>query len=193
MHRFAAICEFKLELQPGNAHLGKNWQCCAACDLNIWRITSKITRALLLCHFKICALFCSVAICGFKLELQYSNAQFGSQLSMFWPVWPWNLTDALKNKGNLFYAIASFVHHFVATCEFRLELPSRNIRIGSKFVFTSDFDLWPLTLTFCFDIMLVLEITPETFMMTRWQGHCEKGVTDRQTDRQIDRQTGGLS
>ena len=28
-----------------------------------------------------------------KLELQTGNAQFGSKLTIFCPVWPWNLTD----------------------------------------------------------------------------------------------------
>ena len=38
------------------------------------------------------------AICGFKMELQSGNAQFGSKLAIFSPVWPWNLTDDLKKQ-----------------------------------------------------------------------------------------------
>ena len=47
----------------------------------------------------------------------------------------------------------------------------------------SDFDLWPLTLTFC---ILSLVITPENFMMIWWWEHSQKGVTEGLTDRQTD-------
>ena len=33
-----------------------------------------------------------------KLKLPSRNAQFGSKSSIFCPVWPWNLTDALKKQ-----------------------------------------------------------------------------------------------
>ena len=43
--------------------------------------------------------------------------------------WPWGTT------GNLFYARASFVHHFVAICEFKLELQSGNPQFCLKWRF----------------------------------------------------------
>ena len=43
-------------------------------------------------HFK--------SIAEFKLELQSGNAQFGSILAIFFPVWPWNLMDNIgKQQG----------------------------------------------------------------------------------------------
>ena len=45
-------------------------------------------------HFK--------SIGEFKLELQSANAQFGSKLAIFSPVWPWKLTDDLEKKGTSF-------------------------------------------------------------------------------------------
>ena len=39
-----------------------------------------------------------IAICGFKMELKSENAQFGSKLAIFRPVWPWNLTDDLEKQ-----------------------------------------------------------------------------------------------
>ena len=49
--------------------------------------------------------------------------QIGFKLSIFQPVWPWNLTDYLeKSTGHLFYATSSFVQHYVAIGEFKLEL-----------------------------------------------------------------------
>ena len=41
-------------------------------------------------HFK--------AIGEFKLKLQSGNAQFGSKSVIFYPVWPWNLTDDLEKQ-----------------------------------------------------------------------------------------------
>ena len=42
----------------------------------------------------------------------------------------------LKTIGYLFYATTSFVHHFVAISEFKLELRSGNVKTGAKFVLT---------------------------------------------------------
>ena len=63
----------------------------------------------------------------------------------FCPVWPWNLTDDLKNNGHFFYAAASFVHHFIAIGEFKLELQSGN----AQFLVKIDILLavWPWNLT----------------------------------------------
>ena len=41
-------------------------------------------------HFK--------AIGEFKGELQSGNAQLGSKLAIFYPVWPWNLMDDLEKQ-----------------------------------------------------------------------------------------------
>ena len=46
-------------------------------------------------HFK--------SIGGFKLQLQSRNAQFGSKLAIFCPVWPWNLMDDLDNTAPLLH------------------------------------------------------------------------------------------
>ena len=40
-------------------NLGQNWQFIAICDLEIWHMTLKNNRALLLWPFKLCASFCS--------------------------------------------------------------------------------------------------------------------------------------
>ena len=88
-----------------------------------------------------------IAISEFKLKLQSRNAQFGSKLAIFlsrvtlkFDEWPW------KTIGHLFYATSSFVHHFVAIGEFKLELQSGNTQIGSKSTFLSrvtlKFDGW---------------------------------------------------
>ena len=57
VQHFAAIDEFKLELQSGNAYFGLNRRFFEPCDLEIWRMTFKNNRAPLLCFFKLFALF----------------------------------------------------------------------------------------------------------------------------------------
>ena len=53
--------------------------------------------------------------------------QIGFKSSIFQPVWPWNLMDDPKKTiEHLFYATLSFVQHFIAIGEFKLELQSGN-------------------------------------------------------------------
>ena len=73
------------------------------------------------------------AISEFKLQLESGNAQFWSKSTIFfWRVtlkfngWP------CKTKGHLFYAISSFVHHFIPIGELQFELQSSNAQFGSK-------------------------------------------------------------
>ena len=89
--------------------------------------------------------------CGeFKLKLQSGNAQFGSKSAIFCPVWPWNLMQDLgKTKQHLFYTTSSFVHHFKAMGEFKMELQSRNSQFRSKsaiFLVPRDLEIWWMTL-----------------------------------------------
>ena len=99
-----------------------------------WKTTKHIpyTTSTYVRHF--------VAINELKLELQSKNAQFGSKLIFLSRVtfkfdrWLW------KTSGHLSYAKSSFVHHFIAICEFKLELRSGNGQIGFWL-----FGPWPLT------------------------------------------------
>ena len=93
-----------------------------------------------------------IAIGEFKLKLQSGNAQFGSKLAIFlsritlkFDEWPW------KTIGHLFYATSSFMHHFVAIGEFKLELQSGNAQFGSKStIFRA---VWPWNLTYDLDLL----------------------------------------
>ena len=53
---FVAISKFRLESQSGNAQFGDYL---VPFDLEIWVVTLKHNKASLLCHFKLCASFCS--------------------------------------------------------------------------------------------------------------------------------------
>ena len=92
-------------------------------------------------HFK--------SIGEFKLELQSGNAQFGSKSAIFlsrvtmkFHGWPW------KTIGQLFYATLTFVHHFKAIGEFKLELQSGNAQFGSKstIFLPCDLEIWRMIL-----------------------------------------------
>ena len=54
------------------------------------------------------------------------NRCFLSRVTFEFDRWPW------KSIGHLFYATSSFVHHFVAIGEFKLQLQSGNAQFGSK-------------------------------------------------------------
>ena len=144
MHPFVAISEFKLELQSGNAQFGSKSTIFQPCDLAIWRMTLKNNRAPLLCYFKLCASFCShrwfqtwVTVRKHPIWVKFDD--FYSRVTLKFNGWPW------KTIGHLFNATASFVHHFVAIGDSKLEIQSGNAQFGSKStIFRA---LWPCNLT----------------------------------------------
>ena len=74
--------------------------------------------------------------------------------------WPW------KTIGHLFYVIASFVSHFVAISELKLELRSGNAQIRAKFILTCvtlTFELWPWP--FAWTSLLSMVISSEILMI----------------------------
>ena len=90
-----------------------------------------------------------VPIGEFKLELQSGNAQSGSNSMLFksrmtlkFDGWP------SKRIGHLFYATSSFVQHFTAIGEFKLELQSGNAQSGSNSAILAlcDLEIWRMTL-----------------------------------------------
>ena len=103
---------------------------------------------------------------------------FLSRVTLKSDEWPW------KTIGHLFYATSSHVHHFVAICEFKLELWSKKAQICKICFDLSDLDLWSLTLTFAWTSHLSMVITPENSMMIRWTEHSASGFSDDQQDHQ---------
>ena len=111
-----------------------------AWDLEIWKMALKNYRAPLLCYFR---LFTFVAINsnssdGPETPTSGQNRRLFSCGTLKFYRWPW------KTIGHLFYITASFVLHFIAMCESKLELRSRNAQTGTKFVLASvtlSFDL----------------------------------------------------
>ena len=114
------------------------------CDLAIWRMTLKNNRAPLLCYFKHCASFRShwwiqTGVTVRKHPIWVKLDDFFSRVTLKFDGWPW------KTIGHLFYATSSFVHHFVAMGDFKLELQSGNAQFGSNStIFRA---VWPWNLT----------------------------------------------
>ena len=63
-------------------------------------------------------------------------------MTLQFDAWPW------KTIGHLFYSTSSFVHHFVAIGEFKLELQSGNAqsRSNSTIFRACDLEIWQMTL-----------------------------------------------
>ena len=135
-----ALCIISLTLvnsnwsySPETPNLGEqNRQVFEPCDLEIWRMTLKNNRAPLLCYFKLCASFHShrwiqTGVTVRKPPIWVNKIdEFFNHVTLKFVRWPW------KTIGHLFYATSSFVYHFIAIGEFKLELQSGNAQSGSN-------------------------------------------------------------
>ena len=125
-------------------NLGQNRQFFVPCDLEIWRMTLKNNRAPLLCCFKLCVSFHShqwiqTGVRVRKRPILVKIDNFVSRVTLKFNGWP------SKTTGHLFYATSSFVHHFVAIDESKLELQSGNAQSGSNS--TIFLAVWPRNFT----------------------------------------------
>ena len=133
-----------LSYSPETLNLGKNRQFFEPCDLDILRMTLKNNRASLLCYFKLCASFrthwwIQIGVTVRKCPIWVKFDDFQGRATFKFDGWPW------KTIGRLFYATSSFVRHFLAIGEFKLELQSGNAQSGSNStIFRA---LWPWNLT----------------------------------------------
>ena len=101
--------------------LDSNRRLFSPCHLEIWWMTLKNNRAPILCYFKLFASFGShwwiqTGVTVWKRLIWVKINYFFSRVTLQFYGWPW------KTIGHLLYATSSFVHHFVAIGEFKLEL-----------------------------------------------------------------------
>ena len=126
VHHFIAIGEVKLELQSGNAQFGSKLVIfLSRMTLKFDGMTLKNNRTPLLYYIKICAAFSShlfihTGVTVWKCSIPVKIGDFSSPVTLKIDGWPW------KTIGHLSYAASSFVHHFIAIGEFKLELQSGN-------------------------------------------------------------------
>ena len=130
---------------PETPNLGQNRWFSEPCDLTIWGMTLKNNRAPLLCYFKLYASFHShwwfqAGVTVRKRPILVQIINFFSRVTLQFDVWPW------KTIGHRFNATSSFVCHFLAIGEFKLELQSGNSQFESKS--TIFIAVWPCNLTF---------------------------------------------
>ena len=106
-------------------------------------MTLKNNKAPLLFYFKLVASFrnhwcIETWVTVQKRPIWVKIDDFFSRVTSKFDVWPW------KTTGHLFYATSSFVHHFIAIGEFKLELKSGNAQSGSNSTIFSA--VWPWNL-----------------------------------------------
>ena len=127
--------QLKLKLQSGFF---------VPCDLEIWWMTLENNRSSLLYYIKFCASFQShgwiqTEVTVRKHSIRVKIGNFLSCATLKFDGWPW------KTIGHLFYTTSSFVHHFKAMGEFKLELQSGNTQFGSKSAIFCP--VWPWNVT----------------------------------------------
>ena len=116
------------------------------CPVWPWNLMDDLenNRASLLCCFKLCATFHShrwiqTGVTVRKRPIWVKFDDFFSRATLKLDGWP------CKTIGHLFYASSSFVHHFVAIGEFKLELQSGNAQSGSNSTIFRAVRPWNLT------------------------------------------------
>ena len=114
------------------------------CDLQIWWMTLKNNRALLLRRFKLNEPFHShrwikTKVTVRKCSIRVKIGDFLPHVSLKFNGCPW------KTTGHLFYVSSSLMHQFIAISEFKLKLQSGTAQFGSKLAILCP--LWPWNLT----------------------------------------------
>ena len=79
-----------------------------------------------------------IAATGLVISNWIQIVNFSAHVTVKFDRWPG------KTIGHLFYATSSFVHHFVAISELKLELQSGNAQSGDSE--PCDFEIWRMTL-----------------------------------------------
>ena len=183
VRHFKVIGEFNLELQSGNAQFGSKLTIFVPRDLEIWRVTLKNNRALLLRCAKLCASLHSrhwikTGVTVRKLPIRIKIDDF---LQCDLEIWRMTMQN---NKAPILSNIklcAWFHYHMWiqngVTVWKRLSWVLTSV--------ASTFDLWPWI--FAWTSRPSMVITPENFRMILWQEHCQNGVRDGRTDRQMNR------
>ena len=137
--------------RPEMLNSGQNRRFFVPGDLEIWWLILKNNRVPLLCYIKLCASFQShqriqTGVTVRKRSIRVKISNLLSRVTFKFDGWPWKIIE------HLFYVASSFVHHFIAICEFQLKLQSRNAQFGSEVLFCRRFGLstfWFVDVSVC--------------------------------------------
>ena len=132
VQHFVPIGEFKLELQSGNAQSGSNSTIFSA--VWPWNLTDDLEQGKSEGFES-----CDQPIVQ-KRPIWVKMGDVLSRVTLKFDGWPW------KTIGHLSFAVSSFVQHFIAIVEFKLELLSGNAQFGSNS--TNFRAVWPWNLTY---------------------------------------------
>ena len=124
--------------------MDSNGQFFYLCDLEIWWMTLENNKAPLLCFFQLhtsfqCQWWIQTGVTIWKHSIRIKISNFLSRATLKFDRWHW------KTIGHLIFATSSFVHHFKAIGEFKLELQSGNAQFGSKSTTFCPVWFWNLT------------------------------------------------
>ena len=130
--------------RPSNLKLDSNRQFSRPCYREIWWMTAKNKRALLIYYVKPCASFQIHwwIQTGFTIQKRSIRVEIGDMLSrvtLKFDGWPW------KTIGHLLYDTSSFVQNFVPIGKFKLKLQFGNAQSGSNSTIFRAVRPWNLT------------------------------------------------
>ena len=116
---------------PETLDSGRNRRFFVPCDLEIWWMTLENNRAPLLYYIKLCESFqiyrwIESEVTVQKRSIWVKIGKFLSRVTLKFEGCPW------KTIGHLFYVASSFVHHFTAISEFKLEQSGNGQYWGKK-------------------------------------------------------------
>ena len=101
VHHFIAIGEFTLKLVSGNAQFGS--KSAIICPVWPWNLTDDLgnNKAPFLCHFKLCASFCShcrikTGVTVWKRPIWVKIDDFFSRVTLEFDGWPWKIIGHLS-------------------------------------------------------------------------------------------------
>ena len=143
---------WKWSYSPITLNSGQNWRFFVPCDREILWMMLKSNRAplhILLYHTKLGA--SSQSHGWIQAGVTVRKCSIRVKIGNFFTLWPWSSTNDLclvwpwKIIGHIFDTTLSFVHHFEAIGELKLELQSGNPQFGSNSAIFCP--VWPWNLT----------------------------------------------
>ena len=169
---------------PETLNSGQNkWFFFGLCELEIWRMTLKNNRAPLIWYLKLCVSFHShwsiqtgVTVRKRPIRVKIDDFFVPCDLEI------WQMTLENNRAPLLYYFKLSALFHSHLWIQTGVTVQKR-LNWGKICFDLCDHDLW--LWSFAWTFLLPMVITPENFMMIRWQEHCEKGGTDGWTERSV--------